>query len=397
MPTRAKCWWWVAILIFPARVGAQPSEIPPAIDDAQALQMLGVNRETDSASCTQAPAPAASEEQPPATLPAEEGRDKRVIRAVIRSHLAEVTSCYEAGLTQPPYPAGRLATRFAIGPSGNVIGSCVVTSALNHPEIERCVVDAMLGWEFPKPLGGGHVVVTYPFVMTPEEPPLEPTAAAPPAATGVVPTADGASQMENPPGMERAQARRPVWTLALVMGVAGKGDELITAHLTDGSSETLYAGSGFSILGAVSRGVFGSGRHAVLLGLEGGVKGWNIGGDSNYYVSLVRYPLIPHVRYLYGVSPGTRLLTSFGANYEIDVEMRGEGLAEMFDLQFNPALGWMAEAGFVSEAQRGGGGATLTVRYTRLAYRAPGLRGSINASNIGVFLGGQWSTFESPR
>jgi hypothetical protein len=193
--------------------------------------------------------------------------------------------------------------------------------------------------------------------------------------------------------MERRRPRWPVWTLAFVMGLAGNGDKLVTAHLTDGSSETLYAGGGLSIFGGISRGIFASGKHAVLLGLEGGVKGWNIGGDgTNYYVSLVRYPFIPHVRYLYGDSPGWRLLASSGATYEIDVRMSGSGAAEPFDLQFNRALGWMVESGFQLEGESGG--VNFTLRYTRLAYTAPGLRGRIDASSIGVFWSLQWSTFK---
>ena len=33
--------------------------------------------------------------------------------------------------------------------------------------VENCTVQAVRRWEFPKPLGGGIVIVSYPFVLTP--------------------------------------------------------------------------------------------------------------------------------------------------------------------------------------------------------------------------------------
>jgi hypothetical protein len=125
---------------------AQPARAPsPAIEAEHILQTFGVNRQPNATACTPGPEPVAgSQEAPPGDVPQLRGSlDKEVIRAVIRSHVAEVKACYEVGLDTPPYPSGRLATRFAIGPSGKVLATCVVTSALNRPEIERCVVDAM--------------------------------------------------------------------------------------------------------------------------------------------------------------------------------------------------------------------------------------------------------------
>jgi hypothetical protein len=33
--------------------------------------------------------------------------------------------------------------------------------------VENCIVQAVRRWEFPKPLGGGIVIASYPFVLTP--------------------------------------------------------------------------------------------------------------------------------------------------------------------------------------------------------------------------------------
>jgi hypothetical protein len=36
---------------------------------------------------------------------------------------------------------------------------------MNNVPAEQCIAAAVRRWEFPKPQGGGIVVVTYPFVL----------------------------------------------------------------------------------------------------------------------------------------------------------------------------------------------------------------------------------------
>jgi hypothetical protein len=38
---------------------------------------------------------------------------------------------------------------------------------MGNARVENCIVQAVRRWEFPKPLGGGIVIVSYPFVLTP--------------------------------------------------------------------------------------------------------------------------------------------------------------------------------------------------------------------------------------
>jgi hypothetical protein len=37
---------------------------------------------------------------------------------------------------------------------------------MGNLRVENCVVQAVRRWEFPKPLGGGIVIVSYPFNFT---------------------------------------------------------------------------------------------------------------------------------------------------------------------------------------------------------------------------------------
>ena len=93
--------------------------------------------------------------------------DKEIIRRIIRRHINEVKYCYEQELTKKPELGGRIMVQFTIAASGQVIASVLQNSTMGNPRVENCTVQAVRRWEFPKPLGGGIVIVSYPFVLTP--------------------------------------------------------------------------------------------------------------------------------------------------------------------------------------------------------------------------------------
>lgn len=93
--------------------------------------------------------------------------DKDVIRRIVRSHLSEVTACYEAGLAKDPTIKGRVSIQFTIAPTGAVAGAIVQESEIGDAQVGRCIAGAVESWRFPEPEGGGNVVVTYPFALTP--------------------------------------------------------------------------------------------------------------------------------------------------------------------------------------------------------------------------------------
>jgi outer membrane biosynthesis protein TonB len=57
--------------------------------------------------------------------------------------------------------------RFVISRDGSVSGAQVKSSTLNDPALESCVGDVFMSMQFPKPKGGGIVIVSYPFVFAP--------------------------------------------------------------------------------------------------------------------------------------------------------------------------------------------------------------------------------------
>jgi TonB family protein len=93
--------------------------------------------------------------------------DKEIIRRIIRRHINEVKYCYEQELTKKPDLGGRIMVQFTIAASGQVIASVLQNSTMGNVRVENCTVQAVRRWEFPKPLGGGIVIVSYPFVLTP--------------------------------------------------------------------------------------------------------------------------------------------------------------------------------------------------------------------------------------
>jgi TonB family protein len=105
--------------------------------------------------------------------------DKEIVRRIIRRHINEVRYCYEQELAKKPSLGGRIMVQFTIAPSGEVIASVLQNSTLGDARVERCTVDAVRRWEFPKPLGGGTVIVSYPFVLTPNGAGAEERAAGP--------------------------------------------------------------------------------------------------------------------------------------------------------------------------------------------------------------------------
>ena len=92
--------------------------------------------------------------------------DKEIIRRIIRRHINEVKYCYETELTKKADLSGRISVQFTIAATGTVIASVLQSSTMGNVRVENCVVQAVRRWEFPKPLGGGIVIVSYPFNFT---------------------------------------------------------------------------------------------------------------------------------------------------------------------------------------------------------------------------------------
>ena len=101
----------------------------------------------------------------PGTAQVRGSLDQEIIRRIIRRHLNEVKFCYEKELLRKADLYGRVTVHFTISGTGQVVASIVQQSTMNAPVVEQCIADAVKRWEFPKPQGGGIVIVSYPFVL----------------------------------------------------------------------------------------------------------------------------------------------------------------------------------------------------------------------------------------
>ncbi|MBS1123248.1 MAG: domain containing protein, partial [Deltaproteobacteria bacterium] len=92
------------------------------------------------------------------------GLDKAIIRRLIRRNLQKIQYCYEKELVSKPTLAGTVTVKFTINPDGVVVSA----TGSGMTNVDSCVATVVQGISFPKPNGGGAVVVSYPFTFRPE-------------------------------------------------------------------------------------------------------------------------------------------------------------------------------------------------------------------------------------
>ncbi len=95
------------------------------------------------------------------------GLDRAVIQATIAKYLHEVRACYEQGLRGNPGLQGQITMGFEINGEGKLNYSKVQKSTLGNAQVESCVAGRMMGWQFPRPVGGVTQKVSYPFLLRP--------------------------------------------------------------------------------------------------------------------------------------------------------------------------------------------------------------------------------------
>lgn len=90
---------------------------------------------------------------------------KEIIRRHIQKNRAKIRYCYERELQRSPGLFGKIATEFIIDASGRVTEARVKQNTMGVEEVGRCVTAKLRTIKFPKPKGGGIVVVNYPFLF----------------------------------------------------------------------------------------------------------------------------------------------------------------------------------------------------------------------------------------
>jgi TonB family protein len=141
-----------------AAQAAQPPSGPPP----------GTGRLASSLACEPTPRPADGAGGGTATGDAASRNasyDRKAVLAFIHAHGEEARACYDGIAAAQPGAQGRVMVRFGISPSGAVQTSCVVSSDLQAPSVDACLLERVLTWQFPAVRGGGWVVINYPFIF----------------------------------------------------------------------------------------------------------------------------------------------------------------------------------------------------------------------------------------
>ena len=217
--------------------------------------------------------------------------------------------------------------------------------------------------------------------------PDAPAAQAVPAAPAPPPRAPTlatplASLMTDGQGAVLPQAPRPGTGFHLALGLAGGGDNLVTAQFSNGDSGTLTAGGGvYLAMGATLTPLWIG--NAVGLGLGGDI-GWKYDSlsASNGSVDISRFPLDLWVQTLIALSDSWYLHVLAGPHKESGVNLSGSGVVTG-GADFNSPWGWMAQAGFYTTTSWHVACA-FGLRYTDVHYTFAGQ--TIDASNIGLDL-----------
>ncbi len=95
------------------------------------------------------------------------GLSKYAINATIAKYLSQVRRCYEDELKILPALEGLVSVDFEVGASGKLNYAKTAKSTLDNKNVQNCINQKMLTWDFPKPKGGVNVKVNYPFMLRP--------------------------------------------------------------------------------------------------------------------------------------------------------------------------------------------------------------------------------------
>jgi TonB family protein len=94
--------------------------------------------------------------------------DKESVRRVIRANRSAARACYDTLLTTKPGAAGKVLVKFVVSASGEVTSTSVSQDSVGDEALVQCLSKTLKTWVFPKPVGGGVVIISYPFVFKPE-------------------------------------------------------------------------------------------------------------------------------------------------------------------------------------------------------------------------------------
>jgi TonB family protein len=94
-----------------------------------------------------------------------DGLSKSLVGEYLSRYWNQFKWCYSRELDKDPNLYGKVTTTFTISNEGRVSDAQVLQSSLNNMNVEACLLRTIRRIRFPKPDGGGEVIVTYPFLL----------------------------------------------------------------------------------------------------------------------------------------------------------------------------------------------------------------------------------------
>ncbi|WP_413287966.1 AgmX/PglI C-terminal domain-containing protein [Bdellovibrio sp. HCB337] len=132
-------------------------EIPPpqGVDLGKELESL----ESSKSSSDSSAAPVSAKE-----------RKEHILRT-ISDNYRDLKTCYHDGLKKKSEMKGKVVMGWAMDAQGRVSGVEVQTSQLHNKDVEKCMVDRLSGWRFPRQakLASSKDRMTYTFHFVPEK------------------------------------------------------------------------------------------------------------------------------------------------------------------------------------------------------------------------------------
>jgi hypothetical protein len=92
--------------------------------------------------------------------------DKAIIRRYMKRNAQKLLYCYEKELVTKKTLAGTVRAQFTIRGDGNVVAASA-DGTLKDAAVRSCVTKVIQAIQFPKPKGGGAVIVVYPLTFRP--------------------------------------------------------------------------------------------------------------------------------------------------------------------------------------------------------------------------------------
>ncbi len=93
--------------------------------------------------------------------------DRNIIQQVIRQHRRRLQRAYENTLKSKPGLSGKVVFELRINAQGRVIHAKLTSDTLNDPMLAKALLRILRGLKFPKPKGGGTVIIKYPLIFRP--------------------------------------------------------------------------------------------------------------------------------------------------------------------------------------------------------------------------------------